>query len=65
VAVESDDELMTLAVLASMLKIPRQTLYSWRTRGDGPPGIKLGKHIRYRRRDVEEWLDARTEARPR
>jgi len=62
--VGSDDELLTLAGLASMLKVPRQTIYSWRHRGVGPPGIKLGKHVRYRKRDVEAWLDARSEARP-
>jgi len=60
------DELLTLADLASMLKVPRQTIYAWRTRGDsGPPGIKLGKHVRYRKREVEKWLDARSEAQPR
>lgn len=61
----SDDELLTLAVLAAMLNVPRQTIYAWRSRGGGPPGIKLGKHVRFRRRDVERWLDSRTEVRPR
>ena len=65
VALAEDDELITLAVLAAMLKVPRQTVYAWRSRGEGPPGIKLGKHVRYRKRDVEKWLDARTEGRGR
>ncbi len=29
-------------------------------RGQGPPFIRYGRSIRNRRRDVVEWLDART-----
>ncbi len=46
---QDERTLLTGAELASMLKIPRQTLYSWRSRGEGPPGIRVGRHIRYRR----------------
>lgn len=31
-----------------------------RYRGTGPAFIKAGRRIYYRRRDVEEWLDANT-----
>ena len=34
--------------------------YSWlrqsRVRGDGPPFIKIGRAIRYRKEDVDNWL---------
>jgi len=43
--------------LAAYLDIPLATLYDWRSKGVGPPGIRVGKHIRYRRSDVESWLD--------
>ena len=36
---------------------------SWqkdRLSGRGPKFIRLGRLVRYRRRDVESWLDART-----
>jgi len=43
--------------LAAYLDIPIATLYDWRRKGVGPPGIRIGKHVRYRQRDVEAWLD--------
>jgi hypothetical protein len=27
--------------------------------GDGPPSLRIGKHLRYRPADVEEWLEAK------
>jgi len=46
--------------LAVYLDIPVATLYDWRRKGVGPPGIRVGKHLRYRQRDVEAWLDRQT-----
>ncbi len=43
--------------IASLLGIPLATIYRWRSRGDGPSGIRVGHHVRYRREDVERWLD--------
>ena len=55
--------------LASFLGIPLATIYQWRSRGDGPPGLRVGRHVRYRIEDVERWLDEQrdrhTSARPR
>lgn len=35
------------------------TLQKDRLRGDGPPFLKVGRHVRYRPSDVKAWLDAR------
>jgi predicted DNA-binding transcriptional regulator AlpA len=43
--------------LSAFLGVPVATLYRWRTTGDGPPALKIGRHLRYRPRDVERWLD--------
>lgn len=59
----ASDQLMTVEQLAEKLQIPKTTLYAWRYRGTGPLGIAVGRHLRYRRADVERWLDA--ESRPR
>lgn len=59
------DQLLTLKQVADLLQVPRQTLYGWRTRNEGPPGLKVGRHVRYRLRDVEKWLDTRGQAGPR
>jgi len=42
--------------LAAELNIPVKTLYQWRYRGTGPRAHRIGKHVRYRRRDIEAWL---------
>lgn len=58
---DSTDRLMTLAELSEMLGIPVNTLYGWRCRGEGPPGYRIGRHIRYRRAVVETWLETQTD----
>lgn len=55
------DRLMTLAELADMLGVPVSTVYQWRTRGEGPPGYRIGRHVRYRRSAVETWLETQTD----
>lgn len=41
--------------------VPVQTMYTWRHRGEGPPSLKVGRHVRYRPEQIEAWL-ARLEA---
>lgn len=49
--------LWTVEETAAHLQVPLRTLYAWRTRGIGPRGIRVGRYVRYRREDVEAWLD--------
>ena len=35
------------------------TLNTKRSRGDGPPYVKLGRSVRYRVADLRRWRDAR------
>jgi excisionase family DNA binding protein len=51
------DELLSPQDLASYLGVPVTTLYTWRHRSQGPPGLRVGRHLRYRRRDVEAWVE--------
>lgn len=46
--------------LSILLKVPKGTIYQWRHRGIGPRSIRVGRHLRYRRSDVERWLDERS-----
>lgn len=43
--------------VAAYLGVPVQTLYTWRTKGMGPRGMRVGKHLRYRWSDVDAWLE--------
>jgi len=50
------EPLLTIEDVAAYLQVPVGTLYQWRTRGGGPVGLRVGRHVRYRRSDVERWL---------
>jgi excisionase family DNA binding protein len=52
-------ELLTSAETAELLRVPVRTLYVWRGAGNGPRAYRVGKHVLYRRRDVEAWLEER------
>jgi len=42
--------------LAEHLQIPVVTIYQWRYRGEGPPGFRVGRHVRFRKADVAAWI---------
>ena len=56
------EPLLTAQELASYLDVPLKTLYSWRYRGEGPPGFRVGRHLRYRWTDIRRWLTQRLKA---
>jgi len=49
--------LMTVEEAAAYLRIAPKTLFNWRVRSEGPPALKVGGRVRYRRADLDEWLD--------
>ena len=51
-----NDPLMTINELAGYLKVRPATLYGWRHEGSGPPGVKVGRAVRFRREDVDAWI---------
>lgn len=58
------DRLMTLAELAEYLQVPPETIYRWRKRGRGPCGYRMGRYVRFRRSEVEAWLETRRDDEP-
>lgn len=54
----ADEHLMTIEELGAYLQVPIKTLYDWRHKGSGPRGMKVGRYVRYRRHDVDIWLDS-------
>ncbi|GAA3044559.1 helix-turn-helix transcriptional regulator [Actinokineospora globicatena] len=44
--------------LAEYLGIPVTTVYQWRTKEYGPPGHRVGKHVRFLPEDVYTWVKA-------
>ena len=56
------DSLINERQAAALLSLSIRTLQSWRLRGGGPKFVRAGRAIRYRRRDLMEWMDRRTVA---
>jgi excisionase family DNA binding protein len=52
-----NDKLMTLTAVADYLGVPAATVYAWNSRGLGPTRYRVGKYVRYRRTDVDTWVD--------
>jgi excisionase family DNA binding protein len=49
--------------LAAYLDVPLPTVRRWRVTGTGPRGIRVGRHVRYRKAEVERWLERNTSER--
>jgi excisionase family DNA binding protein len=56
---KSLDKLLTVKDLAEYLGVPVATIYAWRYHREGPPGFRVGRHVRYRWTDVEQWINDR------
>jgi len=59
-------EYLTVRQLAEVLQVPVATVYRWRHMGEGPRGIRVsGRHVRFRKSDVEAFLNERADAHDR
>ena len=61
--IPTQTDILTLQELHSYLKIPKPTLYALAQSGR-IPAAKIGKHWRFRRLDIEGWLQAQQWNRP-
>ena len=52
------DGLLSPQQLADYLGVPVRTVYAWNHQATGPTPLRVGRHVRYRREDVEAWLEA-------
>jgi len=53
-----EEEILTLQELAAYLKIAEKTLYGYAQKGT-IPGIKIGAAWRFRKTDIDAWLEER------
>lgn len=54
----SDDDILTVAEVAGYLRLNPQTVYRLTQQGQ-LPGFKVGRHWRFSRRHIEEWMKAK------
>jgi len=57
---QDQQEIMTTAEVAAMLQVSVSTLKYWLYCDKAPKSIKIGKHRRFRRADVQRWIDEHT-----
>ncbi|NEB30779.1 helix-turn-helix domain-containing protein [Streptomyces sp. SID14446] len=46
------DRYLTPDDIAEIFEVPKETVYQWRKKRTGPPGFRIGKHLRYDPADV-------------
>ncbi|MEW2284369.1 helix-turn-helix domain-containing protein [Streptomyces sp. NPDC047841] len=51
------DRYLTPDDIAGMFEVPLETVYQWRKKRTGPPGFRIGKHLRYDPADVRAYVD--------
>lgn len=52
-----NEKYLTIDDLCELLTVSRKTVASWRYRGLGPASFKAGKHVRYKRSDIDAWME--------
>jgi excisionase family DNA binding protein len=52
-----DRGLLTQQQLADELQVSMRTLERWRQEGTGPAFVRVGRSLRYRRSDIDAWLE--------
>jgi len=58
------DRLMTLQQVAEYLQIKERTIYGWAQKGQ-IPSFKLGNVWRFKREDIDLWIEERKRDTPR
>ncbi|MEE9368922.1 MAG: PTS sugar transporter subunit IIA [Pontiella sp.] len=56
-------EIMTIEEVAAYVRVSERTVYDWAQKGDLPGG-KLGTTWRFKREDVENWVNSRLSSKP-
>jgi excisionase family DNA binding protein len=51
------DRYLTPDDLCALLSVPLETVYAWRKKRTGPPGFRVGKHLRYDPAAVRAWVN--------
>lgn len=54
---ENDSEILTPEQVAELLHVSPRTMEEWRRTRTGPPWRRMGRHIRYLRREVLVWFE--------
>ena len=57
----SQDDILTISEVASLLKVAEKTVYGLAQKGN-IPGFKVGGQWRFKRTAIDSWIEAKTKA---
>lgn len=60
-ATSQECDFLGVQELADALGVPVRTVYAWRNKRLGPTGVRFGRHLKFRRSDVEAWIEQQYE----
>jgi len=55
-AVHNQKLLLSLTSVAELLDVPKKTLYEWIRQGRIDAPVKIGRHVYWRKKYIEEWV---------
>ncbi|MYS06344.1 helix-turn-helix domain-containing protein [Streptomyces sp. SID6041] len=55
------DRYLTPDDIAELFGVPLETVYHWRKQRTGPPGFRVGRHVRYDPLAVRTWVTQQIE----
>jgi excisionase family DNA binding protein len=55
----SNGDILTVVEVAHFLRVPKSTVYKLVSQGE-VPARRVGKHWRFLRKDLDEWMQRRT-----
>lgn len=62
-SVSLSEPLLTAEAVSGLLSIPRSSVYEYARRLNDPlPAIRIGRHLRFYRSDIERWLTTQRDA---
>ena len=65
VPVAFDDRLLTANEVAGLLAVPRSSVYEYARRTHDPlPAVRIGRHVRFVRSELDAWIVAQRGAGP-
>ncbi len=59
---DTSQHVLTESEASLFINVPVRTLQAWRLRGGGPKYLKFGRSVRYRRDELQAFIEAASRA---
>lgn len=56
------DRYLAPSEVAEILGVPVETIYQWRYKRTGPPGFRVGRHLRFDPHALRRWVEEQEES---